>query len=744
MDAKNSRSARWCGPARYLPDEQPQGGRRRLDRRRFFAWAWFLAGGFALPGCANSWLRGTKPGLDELDGPDADGKDPTDVETVGDLTRPFGVLGQKVESIALVTGLAGTGSDPPPGPQRQLLIDEMQTRNVESPNQLLASPSTSLVLVRAVLPPGVRKGDRVDIQVQVPSRSETTSLRSGWLMQCRLREMENLGGQVRPGHIIALGEGRLLVEAAFQDKAAKALETRGFIPGGAISHTERSLGLVVRDDSGKTVRKSALIATAINSRFHAADAAGGRTTVANAKRDDFIELQLHPRYALNFKRYIRIVQNVALKEKPARRRLRIELLAAKLREPVSTEAAAWQLEAIGKEAIPTLKQGLASADLEVRFNAAEALAYLDVPEAAPALAEAARESSAFRWSALMALAGMGPDAFDALSELLHVPSVETRYGAFRALSHRRQISPLVRGVVLGDEEFSFHVVQSQAPPVIHFARTRRPELVLFGADQKLQPPNHLFLNKQVLVKRVDDDNLKITRFEPGKENREETVSNVLAQFIPVAVRLGVGYLDLLAAFRQAKADGWLDSRVAVEALPRPGRSYQRPGSQGERAAGTIDDAEADSPMSDANASIDENGSLENTGLENGGLENGGLDDGGLENGLDANDFPSAVSTGLSDRDPATAGTRPTSAGKRGQTNGTRGAAVRGTMSDDGDSDGELGSDSDGRAANDQPAKLARPDIFERDRRRIEPIDRSVDKPSAWDRFLERWIGIKTE
>jgi len=729
MEAKNPPTALMPVDGWRLPDDRRGERRKTKARRQFLAYVWSIAVAFAAPGCASSWFRGSKTGMDGLEDPDNFDEDPNDTLTVGELTRPFGVLGQKVEAIALVTGLAGTGSDPPPGPQRQLLIDEMQTRNVESPNQLLASPSTALVLVRAVLPPGVRKGDRVDVQVQVPSRSETTSLRGGWLMQCRLREMESLKKQIRVGHIIALGEGRLLVESAFQENPSKALETRGFIPGGAISHTERSLGLVVREDSAKKIRTAALISTAVNARFHAADAAGGRTSVANAKRDDFIELQLHPRYSLNFKRFIRVVQNVVLKEKPARRRERIQELSAKLLEPVSTESAAWQLEAIGKEAIPTLKQGLSSPDLEVRFNAAEALAYLDVPEAAQPLAEAARESSAFRWAALMALAGMGPDAFDALSELLHVPSVETRYGAFRALSQRRQISPLVRGVILGDEEFSFHVVQSTAPPIIHFSRTRRPELVLFGADQKLQPPNHLFLNKQVLVKRVDDENVKITRFEPGKENREETVSATLAQFIPAAVRLGAGYLDLLSAFRKAKSEGWLDTRIAVEAVPRSGRSYQRAEPSSPGASGTIDDMENEAGTSSQGDSLDDYEDATESGSS-------GLSDGYAY----SDEFPSPARAALSDMDSST-GSGSGESGKTGgagKPNGTaqdgKGAsdAARGALSDDNESGAEGSS------------KLARPDIFERDRRRVEPIDRTANTPSAWDKFLERWMGIKTE
>lgn len=539
---------------------------RSLWRREFLA-----VGLTTLTGCAGSLIRGQNPEIDELaEGPPVE-EEPT---TIGDVTHPWGTRGMKVEAIALVTGLAGTGSDPPPGPQRQLLVDEMQARNVASPNQLLASPSTSLVLVRAVLPPGVKKEDRIDVQVQVPSRSETTSLRGGWLMQCRLRQMEALGGQVRQGQVIALAEGHLLVEATFQGKQSKVLETRGIIPGGGISHIQRPLGLSVREEN-HSIQTAALVATVINNRFHTVDAAGGKTTVATAKRDNFIELQLHPRYEQNLGRYIRVIQNMVMRETPRERLERLETLRRKLHEPTSTQRASWQLEALGKDAIPILKTGLAAEDKEVRFNAAEALAYLNVPEAARPLAEAAKESPAFRWAALTALGGMGPDAFDALSDLLHVPSVETRYGAFRALSLRRQASPLVRGVVLGEDEFSFHVVHSQAEPFVHFSRSRRPELVLFGADQRLVPPPHLFINRQLLIKKVDDRQVKIVRFEPGQENREEVCSCELAHVIPTAVRLGASYLDLLTALRAAKAEGFLESRIAIDAQPRPGRLHVR-------------------------------------------------------------------------------------------------------------------------------------------------------------------------
>ena len=102
---------------------------------------------------------------------------------IDELTVPVGLNFMKVESVALVTNLEGTGSEPPTGLQRNLLTDDMKTHSVENTNELLASPNTSLVLVRSYLPPGVQKGDPIDVEVLTPSHSKTTSLRSGWLLK---------------------------------------------------------------------------------------------------------------------------------------------------------------------------------------------------------------------------------------------------------------------------------------------------------------------------------------------------------------------------------------------------------------------------------------------------------------------------------------------------------------------------------------------------------------------------------
>ena len=53
-----------------------------------------------------------------------------DVKLVSAYTHPYGMNYVKVEAVSLVTGLAGTGSDPPPTPQRAALLDEMKRRGI--------------------------------------------------------------------------------------------------------------------------------------------------------------------------------------------------------------------------------------------------------------------------------------------------------------------------------------------------------------------------------------------------------------------------------------------------------------------------------------------------------------------------------------------------------------------------------------------------------------------------------------
>src|SRR5206468_7451093 len=230
-----------------------------------------------------------------------------------------------------------------------------------------------------------------------------------------------------------------------------------------------------------------------------------------------------------------------------------------------------QLEAIGNEAIGALKQGLQSSDPEVRFHSAEALAYLDQPEAAAPLAEAAKNESAFRWHALTALATMTHvAALDGLSDLLHVPSVETRYGAFRAMRIRNPGDPMTRGETL-DKKFRYHVIPAAGEPLVHITRTRIPEIVVFGHEQRLKDVSLLRAGKRILITSLENGDLRAGKYDPGQETVYETFPPDLDKLIRVVVKLGGGYSEVIQCLQDAKKAGCLEGRLAVESVPRPDR-----------------------------------------------------------------------------------------------------------------------------------------------------------------------------
>ncbi len=497
-----------------------------------------------------------------------------DVKYVSAYSHPYGMNYVKVEGISLVTGLAGTGSDPPPTSQRAALMAEMNRREVDDPNRLLASGNTSMVLVRMFLRPGVQKGDRIDVEVRVPSQSETTSLRDGWLLSTRMAEMAVLGEQIREGHVLGIAEGPVMVDPSADPKKDQALATRGRILGGGVVLKSRSLGLVIGEQH-KSFRVSQDMAKSINHRF-CAFVDGRKQGVATPKTDGFIDLALHPRYADNVNRYMQVVRNIAIDESIDSLQARMLFLEQQLSDPLTAANAAMRLEAIGNdEAKEVLRKGTVSNDPEVRFYAAEALAYLDDTAAVEVLADVGRNEPAFRVNALAALSAMDDVmAYDALRSLLEVRSAETRYGAFRALWAMNEHDPFLRDEYLG-KQFHYHALDVPGPDMIHVTQSYLPEIVLFGRNQHFQLPLVLDAGKNILVNGQADEKITVSRFTAGSEPQKREVSTSVDEVIRAIVELGGTYPDVVQALQQAKADGSLAGRFEVDALPEPGRRFDR-------------------------------------------------------------------------------------------------------------------------------------------------------------------------
>lgn len=546
-----------------------------LPHARLGRWAARLRGclcGIALVGC----LLGsgcTTPAVRSQSPEDLEAAAAGDVRLIGDIAVPYGMYPIKVEAVGLVTSLAGTGSDPDPSPERAMLVHEMQMRGVKNPDKVLTSPFSSLVKVRGYLKPGIQKGDHFDLEVWIPSNSGTTSLRDGWLLETRLKELAVIGGTVREGQLLGLGEGAVMVDPSASAETDRVITGRGRILGGGVALKPRPLGIVLRPDYQNVVY-SAQIEQAVNRRFHTFSK-GIKEGVATAKTNEYIELIVHPRYKDNVPRFVQVIRSLSLRETAVKQQARLNLLERQLVDPLVSSAAALKLEALGREGVAVLKKGIQDDDPEVRFYAAEALAYLDDRDAAKPLAAAAREEPAFRVFAFTALSAMDDvTAYDELVNLLHVPSAETRYGAFRALWAMNSQDALVQGEKLGDE-FSYHVVDSNGPPMIHVTRSYRPEVVLFGRSHPLIAPFVLEAGKHILVKADGPEQVTISKFAINQPDQKRVVAMQADEMIRAIVDLGGTYPDVVQVLQQAKAKNVLVSRFEVDALPRAGRRYYR-------------------------------------------------------------------------------------------------------------------------------------------------------------------------
>ena len=78
-----------------------------------------------------------------------------------------------------------------------------------------------------------------------------------------------------------------------------------------------------------------------------------------------------------------------------------------------------------------------------------------------------------------------------------------------------------------------------------------------------------------MVRRLDDQRLKITRFMTGQPDQIETCSHELGSLIRGIVNVGGGYSELLQGLQEAKKKGYLGARMLVGVRPRKGRTYYR-------------------------------------------------------------------------------------------------------------------------------------------------------------------------
>ena len=542
--------------------------------------------------------------VDENDSNDSEPDDPTsdrakrfatkvDTPLIGDYTSFAGLEPVVLEGVGLVVGLNGTGGDPAPSAFRTALMEDLKKNGVPNPNSILRRPDTALVLVRAFLPPLLKKGEKIDVEVRVPDSVPASSLAGGWLMELYLTEQAFIPGRGNlKGHAYAKAEGAILTKGIGSDAAnAPALLKQGRVLSGATVVKERDLSLYLRNEY-RSIRTSTRIAEVIGRRFHHFDRQGIKKPMAEAKTDQKIVLSVHPKYKDNYPRYLQVIRHMSFKEDNVATRVRMQRLQKELFVPEKADETALQLEAIGGDAIPLLKQGLTSPLIECRFHSAIALAYLGSSEGLPTLIEVARTERAFRVFAFAAMSTLeDAEAHIALRELMNESSAETRYGAFRALWTLDKNDPFIRGETLGLPEnvevrknrnlgdYKLHVLRTSGEPMVHTTLRTRPEVVIYGADQEFRSPMYLAAGRHVMVTaQPGATTVSLARFEVGKPDQRREVSLRVADVIRAADDLGATYPDIVQMLADASKQKNLPMRLAADELPEGGRAYYRPNS----------------------------------------------------------------------------------------------------------------------------------------------------------------------
>ena len=526
---------------------------------------------------------------------------PKQTDMIGDWAIVVAQRTQQVEGVGLVVGLNGTGSDPETGPYRENLLEQMRKAGVDSPSKILASPNTSLVLVKATIPPGISPADPLDVRVELTPNSGTTSLEGGFLMRTTLREVLVTNTDIKEGSPLGSAYGPVMIGDASNESNPKA----GKVLGGAKVRKEVPFRLSLMEKH-QSIRSSALLQEVINRRFAVKIGPESRG-VATAKTDEYVELKIPHVYHQNQARFFNVIKLLPIIDRNDLRAERLAQWAKELTDPKTAGMAALRLEGLGPAGVGVLEQALGNKQTECRFFAAEALAYQQKESGVPVLKETALKTPEFRAFAMAALAAADqPAAMVALRDLMGSDDPVIRYGAFAALRTADPENPFLGRVqVLKDrrneapdnmaaaiseiqsrrrsgmgmeDPFNLYVVDCQGPPLVHYTKSNRAEIVLFGSGQKLEPPIVLGGGHSIILNASESDQrVEISRITRNSIDQEAKVVSSLEikDVVREMANLGATYPEIVSLLVSAEKQYNLQGRLVADARPESSLTYTK-------------------------------------------------------------------------------------------------------------------------------------------------------------------------
>ncbi|HWB21136.1 MAG TPA: flagellar basal body P-ring protein FlgI, partial [Phycisphaerales bacterium] len=447
-----------------------------------------------------------------------------------------------VRGYGLVVGLHGTGSrDIPPQIRAYMLglaskyeVGSVKygDRNSRTPDELIDSPDTAVVIVEAVVPQGAVKGTLFDVRVSADPRTGTASLEGGSLWTTELRPGALTAGGAQAA-ALAEAHGPLFINPFAEPNAVgkdSINRLSGRIMNGGVILKDMPLKLRVGSPGHTRV---AMLITAINTRFPKEP--GMRDPTARGESDESIQITVPPSYRDDVETFVQRLRHTSIQQANPEA-IATSIKRILLASPVVADAACWRWQALGPRCLPVIKELYDYSEEAPRMAALEAGAKLQHPLVTPHLITMASEGSLKARLKAIALLGKlnnDPQIDVELRKLLNDDDIEIRLAAYESLVERRDVF-VHREIV--DNKFIIDVVES-GKPLIYITQVGQPRIVIFGTSLNIDRPVTLTTWSDRLMMKGDagDDEIEVyyrAENDPkGSINRITPSVEALAQFL---------------------------------------------------------------------------------------------------------------------------------------------------------------------------------------------------------------------
>jgi hypothetical protein len=454
-----------------------------------------------------------------------------------------------VNNFGLVVNLRGTGDTNVKLSVKDYIIKQMmkggfgssRTPGMEGlqANEVLKDPRVAIVRVDALIPPGARTGQRLDVQVSAMPNTNTSSLAGGSLYTTDL--FVNGFDLEYPGRVIdvmavAEGPGPIFVNPAYAlsdavtDPTARASLRYGTVLGRAVVKQDRAILLRIR---APEFRMAAQIGDRINQYF-------GTSGVAAPFDEGIVQLYTPRRFGDDWEHFVGVATHLYFNtsaEFSAAKARQLADEAVKPDAPLLDISYCW--EGLGATALPSIVPLMSHESPDVAFAAARAAAHLGESSALNVLLNMARTAEhPFQVAAVQVLGRVprSPVINGMLRTLLNAPESSVRIEAYRLLADAGDNA--IYSKVIGSDNFVLDIVPSEGPSLIYASRRGTPRIAIFGNKPSLVLPiSFSALNTRLTITGDSGQRtVKIFYRDPAVNRPQPIISN--PDVAEIVARLG--------------------------------------------------------------------------------------------------------------------------------------------------------------------------------------------------------------